>query len=331
MVVAVILVVFLIDERIRKSPYGRVIKAIREDDLVAQTLGKDVLRTRVQIFALGAFFMGLAGSLNAHYIQHISPDAYTTSIAIIIWMSVIVEGASTFAVMVLNPDFTKSTVDAFNTSALGNGLTQVQEPFYYNGGQSSYRAEVSKLIEKNPDLAFIPSLVTDFTAVYKELYRQGYEGKVLAVSIATGSKFIDAVGDAADGVLHGLPIPNLGSPAYKHYLSMLKLEDNGGVQHPFGTADYDQMTTLLLATAKAGASDGPTVANAIHQVSNGAGTPVHRIEDGLDALAAGEEINFSGASSTVEFDSPSGVLSSRDFGFWKIEGGKNTLLSTAKS
>jgi branched-chain amino acid transport system permease protein len=93
MVVLVILAIFLINERIRKSPYGRVIKAIREDDLVAQTLGKDVLRTRVQIFALGAFFMGLAGSLNAHYIQNISPDAYTTSISIFIWMSVIAGGA----------------------------------------------------------------------------------------------------------------------------------------------------------------------------------------------------------------------------------------------
>ena len=89
LVAAVILVIFLINERIRKSPYGRVIKAIREDDLVAQTLGKDVLKTRIQIFALGAFFMGLAGSLNAHYIQNISPDAYTTSIAILDRKSVV--------------------------------------------------------------------------------------------------------------------------------------------------------------------------------------------------------------------------------------------------
>ena len=93
LVASVILAIYLINERIRKSPYGRVAKAIREDDLVAQTLGKNVLKTRIQVFALGAFFMGLAGSLNAHYIQNISPDAYTTSIAILIWMSVIVGGA----------------------------------------------------------------------------------------------------------------------------------------------------------------------------------------------------------------------------------------------
>ena len=241
------------------------------------------------------------------------------------------QGAKNFAVMALNTDFTKSTVEAFETKALANKMERVQDAFYYNGGQASYRAEVSKLIAKNPDLVYIPSFVTDFTAVYKEIYRQGYEGKVLAISIATGSKFVKAVGKAADGVLHGLPIPNLGSKAYQHYLSMVGLKDNGGVQHPFGTAGYDQMTTLLLAVAKAKSTDGLKVAKAIHQVANGPGKSVYKIEDGLAAIAAGEDINFDGASSGVEFKSPSGVLSSRDFGFWKIEGGKNVQLSTVKS
>ncbi len=241
------------------------------------------------------------------------------------------QGAKTFAVMALNTDFTKSTVIAFEAAAIAAGMERVQDAFYYNGGQASYRAEVTKLIAKNPDLIYIPSFITDFTAVYKEIYRQGYEGKVLAISIATGSKFVKAIGAAADGVLHGLPIPNLGSKAYKNYLSMVGLKDTGGVQHPFGTAGYDQITTLLLAIAKAKSTNGLDIAKAIHQVSNGPGTSVYRIEDGLAALAAGEEINFDGASSNVDFKSPSGVLTSRDFGFWKIEGGKNKLLSTVKS
>ena len=112
---------------------------------------------------------------------------------------------------------------------------------------------------------------------------------------------------------------------------MVGLKDDGGVQHPFGTAGYDQITLLLLAIAKAKSSDGLAIAKAIHQVSNGSGKSVYKIDDGLAALAAGEEINFDGASSTVEFNSPSGVLSSRDFGFWKIENGKNKLMSSVKS
>ncbi len=241
------------------------------------------------------------------------------------------QGYKSFAVMALNTDFTKSMVTTFVDRAKSHNMTEIHEAFYYNGGQASYRAEVSKLIAGDPEIVFIPSFITDFTAVYKEIFRQGYEGKVLTASIATGAKFKDAVGDAANGVLHGLPVPNLGSKAYLHYLSMVGLQDNGGVQHPFGSAGYDQITTLLLAIASAGSSDGQEVAKHIHQIANGPGQEVFRIEDGLAALKAGEKINFSGASSAVDYVSPTGVLTSRDFGIWEIEAGQNKLLSTVKS
>ena len=92
-VMLTVAVAFLIFERLRRSPYGRVMKAIREDDVVAATLGKDVLRVRVQVFALGSMFMGIAGALYAHYTQNISPEHFTPTVAIFIWMSVIAGGA----------------------------------------------------------------------------------------------------------------------------------------------------------------------------------------------------------------------------------------------
>lgn len=93
LVAACVAVVFLVSERIRRSPYGRVLRAIREDDVVAGVLGKHVLAFRIQAFALGSMFMAVAGALYAHYTQNISPDHFTPMIAIFIWMSVIVGGA----------------------------------------------------------------------------------------------------------------------------------------------------------------------------------------------------------------------------------------------
>lgn len=86
-------ITFLICERIRTSPMGRTLRAIREDDVVAGVLGKNVFRHRVQIFALGGGFMGLAGALYAHYTQNISPEVFMPMVAMFIWMSVIVGGA----------------------------------------------------------------------------------------------------------------------------------------------------------------------------------------------------------------------------------------------
>lgn len=86
-------ITFLVCERIRTGPMGRTLRAIREDDVVANVLGKDVFRHRVVIFSLGGFFMGLAGALYAHYTQNISPDVFMPMVAMFIWMSVIVGGA----------------------------------------------------------------------------------------------------------------------------------------------------------------------------------------------------------------------------------------------
>jgi len=93
LVIAAVVVVFFIVERIRQSPMGRTLRAIREDDVVAEVLGKNIFRHRVQVFALGGSFMGLAGALYAHYVQNISPEVFMPMVAIFIWMSVIVGGA----------------------------------------------------------------------------------------------------------------------------------------------------------------------------------------------------------------------------------------------
>jgi branched-chain amino acid transport system permease protein len=93
LVAAVVALTFFVAERIRRAPLGRTLRAIREDDVVAEVLGKNVLFHRVTIFAIGSAFMGVAGALYAHYVQNISPEVFMPMVAIFIWMSVIVGGA----------------------------------------------------------------------------------------------------------------------------------------------------------------------------------------------------------------------------------------------
>jgi len=93
LVVSAVAVCFTVVEMLRRAPYGRVLRAIREDDVVASVLGKPVTAYRVQVFAIGAAMIGVAGALYAHYTQNISPDHFTAFVSIFIWMSVIVGGA----------------------------------------------------------------------------------------------------------------------------------------------------------------------------------------------------------------------------------------------
>jgi branched-chain amino acid transport system permease protein len=90
---AVVVITFTVIELMARSPYGRVLRGIRDDDVVMAGLGKHVLMFRLQSFALGSMFMAIAGALYAHYIQNISPEHFTPMLAIYIWMAVIAGGS----------------------------------------------------------------------------------------------------------------------------------------------------------------------------------------------------------------------------------------------
>ena len=79
LVVVVVVVIYVALERLGRSPWGRVLRAIREDERAAMALGKNPVRYRLQAFALGGALMGLAGAIGAHFIGFIAPENYTSS------------------------------------------------------------------------------------------------------------------------------------------------------------------------------------------------------------------------------------------------------------
>ena len=80
-------------ERVRRSPYGRVLRAIREDEDIAQVAGKNTFRFKVQAFTLGAAIAGLSGFLYAHYVSYISPDTFVPALTIYIWVALMAGGS----------------------------------------------------------------------------------------------------------------------------------------------------------------------------------------------------------------------------------------------
>ena len=79
--------------RLVTSPYGRVLRAIREDEVFAQAVGKNTLWFKVSAFALSAALASSAGSLYAHYFTYIDPSSFTVMESILIISMVIIGGA----------------------------------------------------------------------------------------------------------------------------------------------------------------------------------------------------------------------------------------------
>jgi branched-chain amino acid transport system permease protein len=92
LVAAAVVVVVVALERVRHSPYGRVLRAIRDDDQVAAMAGKPVRAFKVEAFALSAAILGLAGALYAHYTSYIAPEAFAPLISIYIVLALTAGG-----------------------------------------------------------------------------------------------------------------------------------------------------------------------------------------------------------------------------------------------
>jgi branched-chain amino acid transport system permease protein len=92
-IVGVTLAAYLALERLSRSPWGRVLRALREDERAAIALGKSAQSYRIQAFAVGGAVMGLAGAVQAHFIGFIAPDNYLPTLTFQVWAMLMVGGS----------------------------------------------------------------------------------------------------------------------------------------------------------------------------------------------------------------------------------------------
>ena len=91
---SILLVAYLLVQRQAVSPWGRMMRAIRDNESAAQAMGKDVPYRRLEAFILGSALMGLAGALYVHLARTITPDAIDPMlITFLVWIMVILGGS----------------------------------------------------------------------------------------------------------------------------------------------------------------------------------------------------------------------------------------------
>ena len=92
-VLLVLLGVYLFLEKLIRSPFGRLLRAIREDEVAAQSLGKAPNKIRLTAFVVGSMIMGLAGGLYATFYAFVSPQDVLPTLTFQIWAMLIVGGS----------------------------------------------------------------------------------------------------------------------------------------------------------------------------------------------------------------------------------------------
>jgi branched-chain amino acid transport system permease protein len=89
---ATVAIVLVALEALVRSPFGRALRAVRDDDVVAAALGKRPLVLRVKAFAIGGAVIGIAGALHAFYLTYIDPTQFTPILTAYAFMAVIAGG-----------------------------------------------------------------------------------------------------------------------------------------------------------------------------------------------------------------------------------------------
>jgi branched-chain amino acid transport system permease protein len=85
---------YLLVERQVAAPWGRMMRAIRDNETAAEAMGKSVPRHRMEAFILGAALMGLTGALYVHFMRVVTPEAIDPMIVtFLVWIMVILGGS----------------------------------------------------------------------------------------------------------------------------------------------------------------------------------------------------------------------------------------------
>ncbi|MEM2094171.1 MAG: branched-chain amino acid ABC transporter permease [Candidatus Bathyarchaeia archaeon] len=89
---SILAITYVYFETLANSPYGRLLRSIREDEVASLCMGKSVPRVKAQLLFIASGLSGVAGALLAFYQGSVSPDMFTTAVTFEVWSMVILGG-----------------------------------------------------------------------------------------------------------------------------------------------------------------------------------------------------------------------------------------------
>jgi len=80
--------------KITSSPFGRVLMAIRDNEIAINSLGKNTALFKAKALAIGSAISGLAGGIYAHYLQYVNPSMFMSTLTFNIWVMIVLGGVT---------------------------------------------------------------------------------------------------------------------------------------------------------------------------------------------------------------------------------------------
>lgn len=196
----------------------------------------------------------------------------------------------------------------------------------YDDKKPSYRSEIDEALRFKPDALVLGGYTPDTTVLVKDLYRAGYKGLVVAFGYSVNQKLVDGVpAEAVEGIYTISPSPAEGSKAYERLVKLIGVPN----PDPYTTQVYDETNLIIMAIAAAGQATGTAIKDNIRKVAQSkGGVVVDNAVDGLKAIAAGQAVDYDGASGPCDF-TDIGDIADCQFRYEQVKAGKITLVKIA--
>jgi len=95
LILCILLIVAVVSARVAFSPYGRILRALKDDPLAVEASGRSVIRHKVEVLVLGAFLAGVAGTVYAAYVNFIDPESFVLRTSFVILVAAVLGGVGT--------------------------------------------------------------------------------------------------------------------------------------------------------------------------------------------------------------------------------------------
>ncbi len=233
-------------------------------------------------------------------------------------------GAKKIFTLVPQAPFAQHSIEIMNGVAKKAGGSHAG--LIYDDKKTTYRTEVDQALRFGPDAILCAGYTPDTVVLLKDLYRAGFKGKIIGQAYAINAKLIQQIGqnEVVEGVYTYAPSVAEGSNALERVKKMSGLSD----PDPYTSQVYDHVNMVLMAMAAAKDTTGTAIKDNIRKISQGGGKAIDNAVDGVKAIAAGEKVDYAGASGPCDFDEKGDILDCK-FRYEQIKGGKPTLVKVA--
>lgn len=234
------------------------------------------------------------------------------------------KGFKKTAVIYVNTDFGVGLANRFKDDVvkLGGGITQMVA---YNENQQSYRAEVTKALEGEPDSLFLVAFPVDGATITREWLSLGGTGNLIVNNSLRSDDYFAAVGAQYLENLWGYDSAQPRLASVDTFNKLFEERFDGPPNGPGLHSVFDAVTVVLLAMETADELTGPAIRDAIREVTADGGTEVYPGVDGAkrakELIAAGTPIRYVGATGALSFDKNGDVQAPKMT--WRLQDGKN--------